>query len=279
MELYTHKTWAADEQILASQLNNIEDGIEAALTPRYVVDQGGAKGTHATIQAAIDAAEVNGGGDVYILNNGSDFSISGSGLIINNPYVNLYGVGHPTVEAANGLNDDLLNIVSDCCIIKGIIFEGNRANNTSGSIILIDSGAVLVSILNCLIRAGTENGIWLKHAHQCFIGQNTRITDNDENGIELGVSGAGNGENNAIIGCYLYDNNKSGSTFDEIVIQQSSYSRIIGNHINANSSSKYCVNEQGVGDYTICTSNVAENGVTGQFNITYVNSVFGNNVP
>ena len=165
MGLYTHKTWASDEKILASQLNNIEDGIEAVLAPRYVVDQGGTKGTHATIQAAINAAEANGGGDVYILNNGTNFSISSS-LVIDDDRVSLIGVGFPTLFAANGLDDSILKIGDGGTIyydimVRGIRFDGNRSQQTGTAHGIYCHQINKTKILNCVFDDMLDNGIEL----------------------------------------------------------------------------------------------------------------------
>jgi parallel beta-helix repeat protein len=132
------------------------------------------------IQAAIDAANASGGGDVYI----KAGTFNEATAIVPKSNVHIYGagIGVTIIKQASGINSDVIagSSVSNFSI-NNLGIDGNKANNATG-----DNG---ISLTNC-------NGIRIKNV-------------SSYNNILKGINFTG-GYNNKTIDCDLYDNDSNG---------------------------------------------------------------------
>ena len=89
--LYTKKTWS-NERIMDSDMNRMENAL-AGRAARFVVDPAGTSGDYYTIQNAIDAAEADGGGMIFVKRGDGTPYVLSTGLVIDNDNIELVSDG------------------------------------------------------------------------------------------------------------------------------------------------------------------------------------------
>lgn len=129
-QIYSQKTWSS-ERILDSDMNRMERGIAGRV---YHVFAGGTKGDFTTIQEAIDQCESDGFGTVRIH---GEITIT-SPLTIQGDNIALVADGDGIIKKGVSLDDNSLEIgqagtAVNNIMIKGVIFDGNKANQTGAA--------------------------------------------------------------------------------------------------------------------------------------------------
>jgi len=178
VQLYNKKTWN-QERILDTDMNRMENACSGRV---FHVAPNGTDGDFDTIQAAIDKCELDGQGTV-VLKPGV-YTLDAK-LTIQGDYIALMAGGDATLKKGVNLNDDILEIgqagtAAKFTLLRGIIFDGNKANQTGGDRDIDILRAENLVIDQCLLKNSYKDAI----RSQAQIHKNIWIKNNYFTGME-----------------------------------------------------------------------------------------------
>jgi parallel beta-helix repeat protein len=118
----------------------------------------GVTNDNASVQAAIDAASLAGGGTVFFPYMSTNYMISGLTAPAN---VRLWGFGSK-LKLIDASNADMIRITGDNVLIEGLELDGNKLNQTTATVRGIVSNSLLdgITVKNCIIRDTKYDGIY-----------------------------------------------------------------------------------------------------------------------
>jgi hypothetical protein len=235
---YSFKTWAA-EIITDEDMNRMEQGIRGRV---YHVDPAGLYGDFTTVQAAIDQCEADGGGTVFLM--AGTYTVAAS-WTIQGHNIALVGEKGAIVKKANGLDDSVLDIGEvatqrNHIVIRGISFDGNKANQTGGTEDLKIVSANDLVISNCYFYDAYLNAI----GNGDYDSKNVWIEDNyfynaNQHCVYLYYS------TNDIVNVHITDNEMNGQGYSGVVIDcrntSCGYAFVNGNQIDMSASTSVAI--------------------------------------
>lgn len=296
-QIYSKKTWN-NERILDSNMNRMENAL-AGRAARFVVNPQGDSGDYDTIQNAIDAAEADGGGVVFVKRGDGTVYALATSLVIDESDVHLVSDGailqpqgvFPAVKVGPGagtksnvrvagfnIDQDYQSHGIEVFRMEDVLIERNRFNfsafNAAMHCISFSTAlSIRAQVLNNIIEVGTGAGIALNFADYAVVMGNI-IYDAKGTGIrsqcDYGaiknniIKDASSQANNTYWGIYLSGANRN----------------VIGNNVvTSQNANKQAVGiNESVGDWNNIHDNIIEHWVGSAVVITGGNSVDSNNL-
>jgi parallel beta-helix repeat protein len=152
----------------------------------YEAKGDGVTNDNASIQSAIDAASLAGGGTVLFPYMSTEYMISGLTVPAN---VRLWGFGSK-LKLIDGSNADMIRVTGDNVLIEGLELDGNKLNQTTATVRGIAGNSLSdnVTIQNCVIRNTKYDGIYASDSSVNWKIVFNKCYSNGRFGIGLGSS-------------------------------------------------------------------------------------------